>query len=147
MVKEIWFDMDGTIANLYGVKGWLNDIENENTRPYDEADVMVNMRVLARVLNRLIKKGYKVGIISWTARGASVDYGRRIEESKKRWLSRHLNSVKFNEINIVEYGKNKWNFSHDKNAILFDDEEKNRKEWKGKAYDESKIMEVLKSIA
>ena len=23
------FDMDGTIANLYGVEGWLNDLINE----------------------------------------------------------------------------------------------------------------------
>ena len=31
MTKAIYFDMDGTIANFYGVDGWLNDLINENT--------------------------------------------------------------------------------------------------------------------
>jgi hypothetical protein len=33
------------------------------------------------------------------------------------------------------------------NGILFDDEEPNRKNWKGQAFDESKIMEILKAVA
>ena len=27
MKKEICFDMDGTIADLYGVEGWLEDLK------------------------------------------------------------------------------------------------------------------------
>ena len=34
-----------------------------------------------------------------------------------------------------------------RNGILFDDEEKNRKNWKGKAFDERQIMEILNRIA
>ena len=32
--KQIWFDMDGTIADLYGVNGWLDDIVNERADAY-----------------------------------------------------------------------------------------------------------------
>ena len=38
MAKElnitINFDMDGTIADLYGVKNWLSYLEAEDTTPY-----------------------------------------------------------------------------------------------------------------
>lgn len=33
MEKMVWFDMDGTIANLYAVEGWLEDLRAERTRP------------------------------------------------------------------------------------------------------------------
>ena len=44
----IWFDMDGTIADLYGVDGWLDNLINEDTRPYDIAKPLVNMAYLSR---------------------------------------------------------------------------------------------------
>ena len=72
MKREIWFDMDGTIANLYGETEWLKDIKNEKVRPYENAKVMVNMQVLARVLNRLTREGYTIGVITWTARNERV---------------------------------------------------------------------------
>ena len=55
MTKAIYFDMDGTIADLYGVEGWLNDLESENERPYATAKPLIRMSALARVLNRLQK--------------------------------------------------------------------------------------------
>ena len=51
-MKAIYFDMDGTIANLYAVENWLEDLQNKNTRPYEQAKVMLKMNVLARLLNR-----------------------------------------------------------------------------------------------
>ena len=54
--KIINFDLDGTIADLYGVDGWLNDLINGDTRPYDIAKPLVNMSALARRLNSLQKK-------------------------------------------------------------------------------------------
>ena len=65
---KIFFDMDGTIANLYGVENWLEYLLNKNVKPYAEAKVMLNMNSLARLLNNLQKKGHKIGIISWLAK-------------------------------------------------------------------------------
>lgn len=56
MTKAIYMDMDGTIANLYGVNGWLDMIINNDETPYRVAEPMVRMNVLARVLNNLIRK-------------------------------------------------------------------------------------------
>ena len=144
MTKAIWFDMDGTIANLYGVDKWLEYILKEQTKPYREAKPLVNMRTLGKELNRIQKLGYTVGIITWLAKGATEEYNKKVAKAKAEWLKKHLGSVKFDKINIVKYGTPKENFGK---GILFDDEELNRKNWAGKAYDEKNIIKILKTIA
>ena len=142
-MTNIYFDMDGTIANLYGVTGWLEDLINEDTRPYMEAKPLINMNALAHVLNRLIRNGYSVNVISWTSKGGTPEYNKAVEIVKRAWLKKHLASVKFDNINIIPYGTPK---STCGNGILFDDEEQNRNEWNGTAYNEKNIIEVLKSL-
>lgn len=61
----IWFDMDGTIADLYGVDGWLEMLIAEDPTPYAVAKPLVRLSTLARKLNELQRKGYKIGVISW----------------------------------------------------------------------------------
>ena len=143
---KICFDMDGTIANLYGVENWLSYLQNENTKPYKDAEVMLNMNSLAKVLNRLQKSGIKIAVISWLSKNGSDEYNKAVEEVKRAWLKKHLGSVKFDEINIVKYGVNKAQFAETENDILFDDEEQNRNAWTGKAYDVNNILEVLRTI-
>ena len=144
MKKEIWFDMDGTIANFYGVEDWLEYIKREQTKPYREAKPLIDMKHLAKELNRLQKLGYTIGIISWLAKDSTENYDKKVEKAKKNWLKSHLKSVKFDKINIVKYGTPKENFGK---GILFDDEELNRKNWKEKAFDEKNIIEILRAIA
>lgn len=143
MTKAIYFDMDGTIANLYGVDGWLDCIINEYTKPYREAKALVNMRQLGKELNRLKQNGYTIGIISWLAKGATDEYNERVAQAKRNWLVKHLGAVQFDEVHIVEYGTPKQTLG---NGILFDDEEPNRMNWIGKAYDVNDIIETLKAI-
>ena len=143
---RICFDMDGTIANLYKVNGWLENLIAEDVRPYREAETMVNMNSLARVLNRLQKQGHEIVIISWLSKCGSENYNQAVTEVKKAWLKKHLSSVKFNEINIVKYGTNKAQFAKSENDILFDDEKPNRDGWIGKAYDVNNILEVLNTL-
>lgn len=143
MTKAIYFDMDGTIANLYEIDGWLDYIINEYTKPYREAKALVNMRQLGKELNRLKQNGYTIGIISWLAKGATNEYNERVTQAKRNWLAKHLSAVQFDEVHIVEYGTPKYTLG---NGILFDDEEPNRMNWRGKAYDVNDIIETLKAI-
>ena len=48
--KVIVFDMDGTIVDFYGVSGWLNDLNNHRTRPYEIAEPLYDMVELANLL-------------------------------------------------------------------------------------------------
>ena len=144
MTKVINFDMDGTIADLYGVANWLEYLIAEDATPYAVAKPLVNMQVLARLLNKLQKNGYIINIISWTSKNGSDAYNSLVADVKKAWLKKHLKSVKFNNIFVVPYGTPKNTIA---DGILFDDEEKNRTTWGENAYDVDNILGVLKAIA
>ena len=143
MVREINFDMDGTLADFYGVENWLQYLIERNPFPYENAKPLVNMSALARRLNTLQRKGYKVNVISWLAKNSTADFDEAVTEAKKRWLRKHLPSVHFDNINIVGYGTPKNTIGC---GILFDDEEPNRKMWGEGAYDAHNILEILKEI-
>ena len=146
MATTIFFDMDGTIANLYGVENWLDYLIASDVLPYEIAKPLIRLNALARVLNRLQKQGYKVGVISWLAKNSDTDYDEKVTRAKKEWLKKHLTSVNFDEIHIVKYGTPKQTFAKTENDILFDDEEKNRNDWTGKAFDVNEIIEILKGM-
>ena len=141
---KIWFDMDGTIADLYGVENWLDDLQNFRTRPYDVARPMMNFSHLARLLNQVQRKGYEIGIISWTSRDGSDLYNGEVAMAKMVWLHNHLPSVNWDYIQIVAYGTDKRNATG--GGILFDDEERNRENWGTGAYTPDKIIEILRGL-
>ena len=146
MTKAIYFDMDGTIANLYGVEDWLPKLRALDPSPYYEAAPLLKLSTLARRLNKLQRNGYKIGIVSWLSKAPHPLYDEAVTEAKVAWLNRHLPSVAWDEIHIVAYGTPKQEVVDMPEGILFDDEEKNRKDWTGNAYDVQNILEVLKGL-
>ena len=146
----IYFDMDGTLVDTYAVEGWLNDLRDFNTRPYEQGEVMLNMRSLARLLNILQKRGFKIGIISWCSKTGTEEFNHRTEKAKRKWLATHLRSVAFDEIIIAPYGTPKHELAPP-NSILFDDEARNRTEWNKSgnnrmAFSERDILETLREL-
>lgn len=142
----IWFDMDGTIANLYGVDNWLPMLREYNPAPYAEAEVMLNMSLLARYLNKLRAVGYGIGIISWLSKNSTAEYDEAVTTAKLNWLHQHLRSVDFDEIHIVDYGTPKTSFRETEDDILFDDEARNREEWGEESFLPDNIMDILKDL-
>lgn len=140
------FDMDGTIADLYGTENWLDKLIAEDTAPYAEAKPLLNLSALARRLNRLQREGYELAVISWLSKSGSSAYNEAVTEAKKAWLAKHLPSVQWDRVTIVPYGTPKQMFCETENDILFDDEERNRNNWTGTAFDVNNIMEVLKKL-
>ena len=143
-MKTYFFDMDGTFVDLYGVDNWLDDILNENTRPYDVAKPLVNLARLAKAMNKARRNGNKVCIVTWLAPDVSDEYNARVTASKLNYLAKHLPSVTFDEIYIIPYGTPKQNYCTNRTDVLFDDEKPNRDNWTGEAYEPSKIFEVLR---
>jgi phosphoglycolate phosphatase-like HAD superfamily hydrolase len=142
-MATIYFDMDGTIADLYGVTNWLEMLKNADATPYEIAKPLVRLCTLSRMLNRLQKQGYKLGVISWLAKNSSTEYDEAVAATKREWLARHLSTVKFSRIDIIPYGTPK---QINRKGILFDDEERNRNAWNGTAYDVQNIIQVLKTF-
>ena len=90
MKPTIFFDMDGTIVNLYGVEDWSNLLINKNPLPYVIVKPLVNLNVLARKLNALKKQGYRIGIISWLAKNTNSEYDEAVTAAKIKWLKKYL---------------------------------------------------------
>ena len=145
MNKAIYFDLDGTIADLYGVEGWLADLEAENVRPYAEAKPLLNLSLLARYIHKAQKMGYIVGVISWLSKSGSDAYNEAVTVAKREWLAKHLPSVEWDEIHIVKYGTPK-STCRSCPGILFDDEERNLKEWGAGAVIASNLLEILRNL-
>lgn len=130
MTKTLVFDMDGTIADLYAVSNWLENIIAENVRPYAIAEPMYNMNKLVNVINRLKENGWRVAIVSWTSKHGSKEYNKAVRKVKKEWLDRY--NFPYDELHVIKYGTPK-SYCMRKTGgfqILFDDEEPNRKAWR-----------------
>ena len=140
------FDLDGTIADLYGVDNWLGMLIAHDETPYAIAEPLLRLNILARMLNKLQRNGYNIAVISWLAKDSNSDYDMRVTNAKLEWLAKHLPSVVWDRITIVEYGTPKEQFCETPFDILFDDEENNRNNWNGVAYDVNDIIEILKNL-
>ena len=143
---KIWFDMDGTIADLYGVEGWLEMLIAQDETPYAVARPLVNLSALARLMHKAQRMGFEICIVSALAKNSTADYDEKVKTAKLGWLKKHLASVKFDEIRFVPYTfvKNDVNSGND---ILFDDEERHLSAWTGTAIPACEILPTLRAIA
>lgn len=141
----IWLDMDGTMADLYGVENWLPMLRAYDETPYTIAKPLVRMATLARLLNNRQRDGYRICVISALSKDSTADYDERVMNAKREWLARHLASVKFDEIRFVPYTYAK-NDANNGNDILFDDEARHLNVWTGTAIPAADLLTALKAL-
>ena len=129
MTRTLVFDMDGTIANFYGVDGWLENIRNNNPRPYIVAEPMYDTDVLNTILDLLKAQGWKIVVTSWLAKGSDKAFDKLTRQAKREWLTRY--NFPFDEIHLVKYGTTKANCTRKIGGyqILVDDNADVRKGW------------------
>ena len=129
MRKTLVFDMDGTIANFYGVQGWLEDLHNSNPRPYILAEPLYDMEVLVALLTIFKDNGWEIAITSWLAKDSTEYYKDLVRKAKLQWLAEQ--EFPFDEIHLVQYGTTKANCTRKLGGyqILVDDNEQVRNGW------------------
>ena len=129
MNKTLVFDMDGTIANLYGVENWLADLRSFNPRPYIIAEPMYDMDLLNTLLNELKNAGWKIVVTSWLSKESTKTYDKEVRKAKLDWLEKY--QFPFDEIHLVKYGTTKANCTRKLGGyqILVDDNETVRNGW------------------
>jgi phosphoglycolate phosphatase-like HAD superfamily hydrolase len=128
-MKTLVFDMDGTIADLYGVKGWLKMLRAEDPTPYEKARPMYDMVILTAILWVLKNDGWRIAVTSWLAKDSSPEYDAKVRQAKRNWLNRY--DFPYDEIHLVKYGTTKADCTrkHGGIQILVDDNEKVRNGW------------------
>ena len=131
-VRMIVWDMDGTIADLYGVEDWLPMLRAENPLPYEIAKPMWDMERLARVIKALQALGIEQRIVSWLAKDSSEEYKTEVRRAKRNWLEE--NAFPFDHFHGVQFGATKADsvrkfLADDEEALLIDDSFAVRKGW------------------
>ena len=144
---NIYFDLDGTLADFYSVDNWLQKILENDSSPYREARPLHNFSYLAKLMHKCQEKGIEFSIISWGSKNSTENFLSAVADEKRKWLKTHLPSVNFSQIIIVPYGTPKENYKNSHFDILFDDEQANRKNWKNGAFEPQYIIPILKLLA
>ncbi len=144
--KTIFFDMDGTLVDLYRDKNWLERIINEDASLYAEAKPLINVKKFSRLAKILRNKGYKIGIISQLPWDASKKYQLEVKKVKEEYINNIFSDIEFDKIHIVPSTTPKHIFAS-KGDYLVDDDKKNRKAWKkGKALTELNLLKKLEKL-
>ena len=144
-MKAIYFDMDGTVYDLYGVRGWLDMLNAEDETAYSIGSPRFDMQALNSLLEDFNALGVTVGVITWTAQNGSREYNKRVREVKLAWVRENLPCV--SEFHCVKYGTPKHQVANIKNSILVDDNEKVRAAWKnGDALDPTDCEDFVKVL-
>ena len=140
----VYFDMDGTIADLYGVADWLPHLIQGDTMPYEVARPLVDMQHLQGIITALDGLGIAVGVISWGAKGGTTEYTRRVKKAKVSWLKKH--GLNIQEIHVVKYGTSKQSVVKYKNAVLVDDEQQNLNKWRGATINATNAVAMMTQL-
>lgn len=129
MEKILVFDMDNTLNRFYDVDGWLNDLHNEDVRPYVVAEPKYEMEILNAILLALKNFGWEIVITTWLAKGSTKEYDNKVRQAKKEWLAKY--NFPYDEIHMIKYGATKANATRSKGGfqILIDDNDQIRKGW------------------
>lgn len=132
MLKMICFDMDGSIADLYGVDKWLDMLRAYDPTPYEVAKPMWDMVELADLLHKAQTAGIEIHIITWLSKETTTEYDNAVRIAKRNWLAEQ--NFPFDHFHGVRYGATKADsirpyLGENETAILIDDNAKVRQGW------------------
>ena len=151
-VKILVWDMDGTIADLYGVENWLPMLRAYDPTPYQVAKPLWDMEELTRLIRLAQAKGIENLVVTWLSKDSTPEYDKQVRNAKREWLK--ANGFPYDHFHGVKYGATKADsvrkyLGKDESAILFDDNAKVRAGWNlGMAVNPTTcdILEVLRSL-
>lgn len=152
MIKELCFDLDGTLVGLYNVPNWLEMLRAYDPTPYEVAEPLIDMAELGCLLRSLQNCGINVAVITWLSKEPNKQYDDEVRKAKRAWLKSY--GFPFDSLRCVAYGTPKHKIEEprlkeDEEALLFDDDARVRRDWNlGGAIDPTttNILDVLKEI-
>lgn len=144
-MQAIYFDMDGTIYDLYSVTDWESRLNSEDVTAYSCGEAMYDMGSLNSLLEQFVALGFVIGVVTWSAMHGSKEFNKATRKVKKDWIAENLPCV--TEFHCVKYGTPKYQTAKIKDSILVDDNAQVRAAWHGETINACEdIMEQLQNL-
>ena len=152
MSIKIYFDLDGTVYDLFGVPNWLEKLNTEDVSVYSEGSSLF-ANDFYKVVSALMRYGVRFGVITWGSMTATPEFAEQTREVKLNWVQENLPFVE--TFVYQEYGTPKQQAikNRTKNDILIDDNSDVLRVWINgntrKGYQvtaEKSVTDILKEI-
>lgn len=131
MSIKIFFDMDGTVFDLYGKSNWLELLRTETSGAFNGGFILGEKHYadFVAIINKLLDLGVQMAIITWLPMQASPEYEEVCRAEKLEWVKKYMPFV--TEFNCVSYGIPKQNCIQKRASkmYLIDDNAEVRETW------------------
>ena len=143
-MNTIWFDMDGTIYDLYKMHGWLEALRAENWEmAFYAGNPRAHIDRINQAIEALIEAGWQVGVITWAPKGYTRENIAldEVRDVKFRWLCEFCPALADGKFACIPYGESKaeylldWLHCAGKLNYLVDDNREVREEWRSHSTD------------
>lgn len=117
MSKKIFFDLDGTLYNLYEIDNWLDSLKYEDATVFERGDFIGDYERFMNVVKELLAKGFTFGVISWLPMYATPEFENECAKVKEKWVKKYLPFV--DEMTFQRYGTPKQNAIQKKAQTMY----------------------------
>lgn len=127
-MTKIFFDLDGTVYDLYNVPEWLSKLRAEKEEVYTEGKALIDLMKLQAICEKLIAHGMEINVISWASKESTQEFFERTSKTKIKWVRTYMPYI--NKIDIIPYGIPKERYaSRARKMVLVDDNKEVRAQW------------------
>lgn len=117
-MKYVYFDMDGTIADLYSVEDCFKKLDSMDASPYRDAkpiDKYINL------LKTYKNNGYHIIILSCLSKITNKSFDMNVVHEKGLWLDKYVGKEYIDERIFIPYTKDKSTYVNKKGTLIDDD--------------------------
>lgn len=139
MAKTVWFDMDGTLYDLYNIPDWLERLLSEDAPVFYDGRPMYDPYRINKAIKALVAHGWDVGVVTWAPKDVEEDspFFTEVAYQKLCWIRQYYPELAHN-FHCIPYGDSKRNYIYETRVrtsliggtqVLVDDNRIVRDDW------------------